>query len=306
VFLREQAAAGEGAALDAVLVNPPRRGLAPPVRTALAVLRPRLISYVSCEPETLARDLAHFALLGYRAAPVEAFDMIPWSDAVESLARLEPGPPPAPQVLFEDATSIALNKLPFEPTTPRGEPGSSLLERARRTLGEPELTPVHALDTTTSGVCWFARRPGHVALLAEALALGETTYLALARGITHGKGKISRPLVDAGKRRPAVTRYRRTAVAGGHSLLELHPQQARKHQVRRHLASIGHAVLGDARYGQEASNRHFEHRHGLDRPFLHCATLRVPLEHGLVEISAPLAGDLAAVLAGLGHTSPAD
>jgi 23S rRNA (uracil1939-C5)-methyltransferase len=145
-----------------------------------------------------------------------------------------------------------------------------------------------------------------VSLLAGALALGETTYLALARGITHGKGKISRPLVDAGKRRPAVTRYRRTAVAGGHSLLELRPKHARKHQLRRHLASIGHPVLGDSRYGQEASNRHFEHRHGLDRPFLHCASLRVPLEHGLVEISAPLAGDLAAVLAGLGRASPAD
>lgn len=306
VFLRQRAAAGEGAAIDAVLVNPPRRGLAPPVRSALAALRPRLISYVSCEPETLARDLVHFALLGYRAAPVEAFDMIPWSDAVESLARLEPGPAPAPQVLFEDATSIALNKLPFEPTAPRGEAASSLLDRARRALGEPELTPVHSLDLGTSGACWFARRPEHAAPLERALSLGEITYLALARGITHGKGKISRSLVEAGKPRPAVTRYRRRAIAGGHSLLELHPEQGRKHQLRRHLASIGHAVLGDARYGQQASNRHFEHRHGLDRPFLHCATLRVPLERGPVEISAPLAGDLAAVLASLGHASPVD
>jgi 23S rRNA (uracil1939-C5)-methyltransferase len=308
-FLRERAAAGgsdagaggSDAGVDAVLVNPPRRGLGSEVRVALAALSPRLISYVSCEPETLARDLVHFALLGYRARGIQGFDMIPWSDAIESWAELEPGPPPAPRVLFEDALSLALNKLPHEPTTPQGESASSLLERARQTLGEPELTPVHRLDIGTSGVCWFARRPEHVARLAQALQQGEKTYLALARGITHNKGKIDRPLLDAGRPRSALTRYRRRAIVGGHSLLELRPEHGRKHQLRRHLASIGHAILGDARYGQAASNRHFEHRHGLDRPFLHCAALRLTLERGPVEISAPLAGDLAAVLDGLGH-----
>jgi 23S rRNA (uracil1939-C5)-methyltransferase len=300
-FLRQRAATGASPAIDAVLVNPPRRGLGAPVRAALAALRPRFISYVSCEPDTLARDLVHFALLGYGARAVEAFDMIPWSDAVESLVGLVPAPPPAPSVLFEDATSIALNKLPFEPITPQRESASSLLERARQALGEPELTPLQRLDLGTSGVCWFARRPELVAPLARALELGEKTYLALARGITHDKGKISRPLPDSGKRAAAITRYRRSAIIGGHSLLELRPEQEVKHQLRRHLASIGHAILGDARYGQAASNRHFEHRYGLDRPFLHCTTLRVPLAGGTVEISAPLAGDLAAVLDGLGQ-----
>jgi 23S rRNA (uracil1939-C5)-methyltransferase len=301
VYLRERVV-GRLPPIDAVLVNPPRRGLGPEVRSALAALAPRLISYVSCEPETLARDLVHFALLGYRARGVEAFDMIPWSDAVESLAGLEPAPPPRPRVLFEDATSIALDKLPFEPTTPQGESASSLLERARLLLGEPELTPVHRLDLGTSGVCWFARRPEYVARLAHALAQGEKTYLALARGITHAKGKITRPLLDAGKPRAALTRYRRRAIVAGHSLLELRPEHGRKHQLRRHLAAIGHAILGDVRYGQAASNRYLLHRYGLDRPFLHCATLRVSLEHGPLEISAPLAGDLAAVLDGLGHS----
>jgi 23S rRNA (uracil1939-C5)-methyltransferase len=300
-FLGERAAADDGTGFDAVLVNPPRRGLGPVVRAGLATLRPRLISYVSCEPETLARDLVHLALLGYRTRAVEGLDMIPWSDAIESLAELEPGAPPAPRVLFEDAVSLAVSKLPHEPTTPQGESASSLLERARQAFGEPELTPVHRLDIGTSGVCWFARRPEHVSRLAQALERGEKTYLALARGITHAKGKIDRPLLDGGKPRPALTRYRRRAIIGGHSLLELRPEHGRKHQLRRHLASIGHAILGDGRYGQMASNRHFEHRHGLDRPFLHCATLRLSLERGPVEISAPLAGDLAAVLDGLGH-----
>jgi tRNA/tmRNA/rRNA uracil-C5-methylase (TrmA/RlmC/RlmD family)/23S rRNA-/tRNA-specific pseudouridylate synthase len=301
VFLRERATVSVGDAVDVVLVNPPRRGLAPAVRMALAALRPRLISYVSCEPQTLARDLAHFGLLGYGASRLEAFDMIPWSDAVESLALLAPTPPPALRVLFEDATSVALFKPAFEASVPQGDAATSLLDRAREALGEAELAPVHRLEVGTSGVCWFARRPEHVAPLARALEQGELTYVALARGITHMKGKINRPIPEGGKPRPAVTRYRRTAVIGGHSLLELRPEHGKKRQIERHLASIGHPILGDARHGEPASNRHFEHRYGLDRPFLHCSTLRVPLEQGLVEIRAPLAGDLAAVLAGAGQ-----
>jgi len=298
-YLHELARAGSGAALDAVLVNPPRRGLSPEVRAALGGLRPRLISYVSCHPATLARDLAHFALCGYRAARVEGFDMIPLSDAVECLALLEPAPPPVPRVLFEDGVSLALDKRPFEPTTPQGESSSSLLQRAREALGLPELTPVHRLDAGTSGVCWFARSPALVAELAAELASGEKTYIALARGITRAKGKIARPLLESGKRREALTRYRRRAVVGGHSLLELFPEHGRKHQLRRHLAAIGHPILGDARYGQPASNQHASHRHGLDRPFLHCASLRVSRAGRPIEIQAPLAGDLEAVLASL-------
>jgi 23S rRNA (uracil1939-C5)-methyltransferase len=282
--------------VDAVLVNPPRRGLSAPVRGALAALAPRLISYVSCDPATLARDLVHFQLLGYGTGNIEAFDMIPLSDAVESLVLLEPKTPPPPRVLYEDASSVALLKLAFEPTVAPGEQGPSLLERARRGLGLPELTPVQRLDAGTSGVCWFARSPEHVPALAPVLEQGEAAYVALVRGITRAKGNIRRPLQEAGKSRPAVTRYRRLRVVAGHSLLELVPEQSRKHQIRRHLASIGHPILGDVRYGQAPSNRHFEHRYGLDRPFLHCSVLRLRRESDAVEIRAPLSGDLAAVL----------
>jgi 23S rRNA (uracil1939-C5)-methyltransferase len=299
-FLRELARPGTARPVDAVLVKPPRRGLSPSVRAALGALRPRLISYVSCEPETLARDLVHFSLLGYGAAVVEGFDMIPLSEAVECLALLAPQPPPAPRILFEDALSLALDKLPFEPTTPQGESGSSLFERARDRLGLPELTPVHRLDGGMSGVCWFARTSAHVAELSRELAQGEKMYVALARGVTHAKGKIARPLLEAGKPRAALTRYRRSAVVSGHSLLELYPQHGRKHQLCRHLAAIGHPILGDTRHGQPASNRHLLHRHGLDRPFLHCASLRLARAGRPIEIRSPLAGDLDAVLASLG------
>jgi 23S rRNA (uracil1939-C5)-methyltransferase len=284
---------------DVVLVNPPRRGLTPGVRRAIAALGPTLLLYVSCEPETLARDLAHFSTLGWAASRLLPFDMIPMSDAVECMAVLEAGAKPEPRVLFEDERSLALFKPAFEATTAEGESSSSLLGRVRGHAGLAGLTPVHRLDVGTSGVCWFARRPEDVALLARALT--GKTYLALAMGITHKKGKIMKPLLEGRQRRSALTRYRRQRVVGGHSLLELEPVQARKHQLRRHLAAIGHAVLGDVQYGQAAANRHFEHRHGLDRPFLHCASLRIELPAGPVEIRAELPGDLTAVLDSLEH-----
>jgi 23S rRNA (uracil1939-C5)-methyltransferase len=295
-------APGAARAFDAVLVNPPRRGLSPGVRRAIAELGPRLIVYVSCEPETLARDLSHLHTLGWTPDPLAAFDMIPLSDAVECLSVLKPGPQPAPRVLFEDEHALALFKLPFEPTTPQAGSHASLLQRARRGLGLPELTAVQQLDPHTSGVCWFARSPRDVPALTQALDAGEKTYLALALGVSHKKGKISRPLLEAGKRHSATTRYRRMSVIGGHSLLELWPEHGRTHQLRRHLASIGHAILGDERYGQESSNRHFEHRHGLDRPFLHCASVSVEIDGKQLEIKAELPGDLRAVLESLSRT----
>ncbi len=271
-------------ALDALLVNPPRRGLTPGVRRAIAALGPKLVLYVSCEPETLARDLAHFSTLGWAAARLQPFDMIPLSDAVECLAVLEAGAKAVPQVLFEDERSLALFKSPFQSTT-----------------GLTDLTPVHRLDVGTSGVCWFARRPEDVAPLARALT--EQTYLALAVGVSNKKGKIMKPLAEGRQLRSALTRYRRQRVIGGHSLLELQPAHGRKHQLRRHLAAIGHAILGDVQYGQAAANRHFEHRHGLDRPFLHCSSLRIELGAGPIEIRAELPGDLSAVLASLSKHS---
>ena len=90
----------------------------------------------------------------------------------------------------------------------------------------------------------------------------------------------------------------RLAVAAGHSVLRVVPEHGRTHQIRRHLAAIGHPVLGDDRYGHAMTNRYFEEKNGLDRAFLHC--VRIELDHpdgaGRVLVEAPLTGDLRAVL----------
>lgn len=289
--------AQDAQAFDAVVANPPRRGLTPRLRAALPALRPRAIAYVSCDPETLARDLDHLARLGYAARALQPYDMIPLSESVESVVLLERAELPALPILFEDAGLIAVDKPPYLPTTPQGEHAGSLLEVLRRQRGLATLTPVHRLDEGTSGICLFAKDPSLVGGLAAALAAGEKHYLALVRGIARPKGSISRPLLERGVARAARTRYTRLELLGGHSLVRVRPDQGRKHQVRRHMASIGHPVLGDPRHGDRASNRHLELRYGLDRTFLHLGTLELRLPHSAepARIEAPLPGDLSMV-----------
>ena len=85
--------AGDAAALltdvdraDLVVLNPPRKGCAPSVLAQLARLAPRAIAYLSCDPDTLARDLALLAARGYRCDTVTPFDMLPHTPHVEALA----------------------------------------------------------------------------------------------------------------------------------------------------------------------------------------------------------------------------
>lgn len=283
---------------DVVLVNPPRKGLSTDTVRHLAARRPSLLAYVACDPETLARDLAQLTVLGLGLEDIRTFDMMPRTDEVETLAFLVPASPPAPTILFENDSFMAASKLAGEPTTPHPEYPSSLLERVR-TL-HPEAVPVHRLDVGTSGVCLFAKRPDLVAPIARGLADGEKQYTALARGIVHAKGTIRLPITEDGKKRSATTRYRRVAVVGGHSLLTVRPEEGRQHQIRKHLASIDHALLGDTRYGHVPSNRHLIERHALARPFLHCARIHLALD-GVPPIEAPLPGDLTLTLARLGR-----
>lgn len=73
---------------DVVVLNPPRKGCATTVLTEVVRLAPRAIAYLSCDPETLARDLGYFAGRGYRASTITPFDMLPHTPHVEVLALL--------------------------------------------------------------------------------------------------------------------------------------------------------------------------------------------------------------------------
>jgi len=296
--------AREGERFDAAVANPPRAGLPPRVRETLAALITGPLVYVSCEPASLARDLAHFAELGWRAERLEPWDLMPLTDQVESVALLRRAPPPPLCVLHADDALIAVAKPPFLPTVPHPEHRDSLLARVHALPGRARAVPLGRLDAGTSGVCLFATSPAHAAALQRALTAegAERRYLALVRGVARAHGRIARALRDQGRERAAVTRYRRLAVVAGHALLEVLPESGRTHQIRRHLASIGEPVLGDERHGHAPSNRHLFERAGLDRPFLHCASVafRRPTSGESLRIEAPLAPDLASALAKLG------
>ena len=76
---------------DVVVLNPPRKGCSPAVLEGVVQLRPRLVAYLSCSPDSLARDLAALARLGLRTVSVTPYDMLPHTPHVEALALLGDG-----------------------------------------------------------------------------------------------------------------------------------------------------------------------------------------------------------------------
>ena len=300
VAMSVRAMVERGERFDAAVVNPPRRGMSPMAREWLARIEPAVIAYVSCDPDTLARDLDHFMRLGYATSELRPLDMIPLTDEVETVAILRRAPIPTPRVLFEDDEILVVEKGAHEPTAPQAEYAGSPSRARGGSRAREDAVPVHRIDIGTSGLVLLAKRGDLVAKWQEALGAATTRkiYVAATRGVTPSKGAITRELREDGKMYPARTRYRRLAVASGHSVVRVIPEQGRTHQIRRHLAAIGHPVLGDDRYGHVPTNRFFEEKNGLDRAFLHC--VRIEIDHPTtgvrLMVEAPLPGDLRAVL----------
>ena len=281
---------------DVVVVNPPRTGLRPELRVALAALAPTQLFYVSCEPRTLARDLSDLGHRGYApraSGGVTPFDMMPATAQVETLVELTTSAPTALNVLHEDPALLVVDKPPhLHP--------SALLARVRSELLAPEATALSAQGTLVeegmSGLCLFARTPADAPALSAALAAAQKRYLVLLRGVPHQKGKIARPLKDGARMRDATTRYTRFEIAGGHALMEVRPVEGVPHQIQKHLASIERPVLGDDRFGHEASNIHLYERFGLDRPFIHLHRIELERDGVSLALKSELAPDLGAVL----------
>ena len=128
---------------------------------------------------------------------------------------------------------------------------------------------MHRLDKDTSGLLVVAKNePAQLALVRQLQARTvKRTYLALARGEVRRAGTVDAPIgrhpvhrtrmavVAGGK--PAVTHYRVRKAFAAHTLLECDLETGRTHQIRVHLASIGHPLEGDPVYagrgGRESS-----------------------------------------------------
>jgi 23S rRNA pseudouridine955/2504/2580 synthase len=145
---------------------------------------------------------------------------------------------------------------------------------------------VHRLDRDTSGVILVARTREAAArfsaIFAQEKAAGEGVqklYLGICAGRpVPPEGVIETELEVRSARRKARTFYRCLDSGPGaeFSRLELELGTGRTHQIRRHLASIGHPILGDDKYGDFALNRRLRKERGLKRLLLHSARLLIP------------------------------
>lgn len=177
----------------------------------------------------------------------------------DRIAIVEEAPPLDILALTDDW--IAVNKPAGMPTQPARDRSVRSLEELLR-LRYREIYLVHRIDTPTSGLVLFARGPAAAAWLSGLFASGEIRKLYLA-GVAPPLAAETRIETPVGGK-AAVTIAR--PVSGG--LIEAEIETGRTHQIRIHLASIGHPVGGDRRYGGAPAARLMLHAWKLEHPAL--------------------------------------
>ncbi len=235
-------------------------------------------------------------------------------------------PPPEPagieaeaiplEILFEDADVLVVDKpagLVVHPSP--GHWSGTLVNAllARDTVyggiaGVERPGIVHRLDRDTSGLLMVAKTDAAQASLMAQLKARRVkkTYLALVQGsVQAALGRVEAPIGRDPKNRmrmavvpdgrPSVTGYRVRERFAGWTFLEVDLVTGRTHQIRVHLAALGHPVAGDRVYGTGTSRRGPD---GLERLFLHAWHLvfATPSSGDLVRVEAPLPPELEAVL----------
>ncbi|WP_066555691.1 RluA family pseudouridine synthase [Croceicoccus bisphenolivorans] len=174
-------------------------------------------------------------------------------------------------LLHRDRAAIVLNKPPGLAT--QGGTGTNihvdrLLDAFTRSDRDPRPRLVHRLDKDTSGVLLTAATPGSAAFFSKRFSgrSAKKIYWALVVGVPDiAHGTIDLPLAKqpgtGGEKmmpdeegQPAKTRYRVVDRAGNRAAwVELEPLTGRTHQLRVHMAAIGHPIVGDGKYGGQAA-----------------------------------------------------
>ena len=221
------------------------------------------------------------------------------------------------RILYEDDRLIIINK----PSGMAVHGGSGVshgvietMRHWRQDLHYVEL--VHRLDRETSGCLVLAKKRSALRQLHELLREGdvEKRYLALVKGAwTRGKQRVeialSKNVLRSGERmvnvndegKMAVSTFRPLSVGKKASLMEIHIETGRTHQIRVHATHLGHPIAGDDKYGDKEFNREMREM-GLSRLFLHARSLAFTLAepHNSIAVNAPLDDELTQVLDKLG------
>jgi 23S rRNA pseudouridine1911/1915/1917 synthase len=281
--------------------------------------------------EGRARVNGHRARPGVFVKEGDAIDLPGFDEAVERIreGRAEGVPsvarvrqPLAVPVIYEDEDMIVVDKPPglvMHPGEGHEDEGLDLLLR-RRYGASARL--VHRIDRDTSGVVVVARgHPQSAARLTEAFREGdvEKTYLALVWGVPDpAQGVVDAPIMDRkepGERpriaeggREARTEYETLEAFGRFAWLKVRPKTGRRHQIRAHMAHIGHPLAVDRVHAGRRQLKLKDLRPELpptwknpvvlDRQPLHAAelVLRHPRTGEEMKFVAPLPPDLAEVL----------
>lgn len=211
-------------------------------------------------------------------------------------------------VLFEDDDVLAVDKpegLAVVPERDLARP--CLVAVLAQQLAYRPLV-VHRLDKEVSGVMLLAKNPQAHRTLNDLFSTRQVrkTYLALVHGdMELDQGTIDQPIrefgsgrmgIDTRQGKPSVTKYRVLERLAGTTLLEVHPITGRRHQIRVHLYSMGHPIVGDLRYGDKALQGLF------GRLMLHALKVTFTAASGQKKpIHSPIPVSFQQVLEALGH-----
>lgn len=212
-------------------------------------------------------------------------------------------PQPVPlRIVYEDDFAAVLDKpagLAVHPTLnyPDHTLANGWIEHLRQQGKTGVFRPVNRIDKNTSGLVLCAQN----AFAAPLLAAGaQKCYLAIVQGeMPPGPGQVEAPIGRRGDSiigrcvtphgKYSLTAYTVLAAGGGCSLLACVPRTGRTHQIRVHMAYIGHPLAGDTLYG---GDKKYIVRHAL-----HCAVLRFPhpMTGALQRVQSPLPPDMQAL-----------
>ncbi len=169
-----------------------------------------------------------------------------------------------PVILHRDAAMVVVDKPAGLLSVPGKLPGRQDCLLARLVAADPRVLLVHRLDCDTSGVMVFARTGAAQAALGRQFEtrVARKTYAARVRGeMAEDAGRVDLPIgvdwpnrprqmVDPARGRAAVTDWAVTGRVPGETRLRLTPLTGRSHQLRVHMAALGHPILGDPIYAE--------------------------------------------------------